>query len=132
MAETFFKIRKKGSDPPLYSTGGQSPKWKKKGKKWNSIHHVKLHLGHVVNAVQHHGRYGRMQFVNGTYCNYDEAEVVIFEATPVETKDIQVLLDEIEAKQAAKRKAAQATRIKRAQDQEKAELRRLQAKYPNT
>lgn len=37
-----FKI--KDSATGLFSTGGMSPDWTKRGKTWNGINHVKSHL----------------------------------------------------------------------------------------
>lgn len=37
-----FKI--KDSVTGLFSTGGMSPNWTKRGKTWNQINHVKTHL----------------------------------------------------------------------------------------
>jgi hypothetical protein len=40
--EALYKIRDKRTG--LYSTGGYSPNWTKKGKTWTNIGHVKNHI----------------------------------------------------------------------------------------
>jgi hypothetical protein len=41
-----YKIRNK--DTGLFSKGGMTPYWSKKGKTWNSFGHLKLHLSQMV------------------------------------------------------------------------------------
>ncbi len=43
-----FKI--KDSETGLFSTGGYSPNWTKRGKTWSQINHVKTHLRQHCNT----------------------------------------------------------------------------------
>lgn len=47
---TFYKLRHK--ETGLFSRGGTTPRFSKKGKTWNQIGHVRCHL------AQFRGRYG--------------------------------------------------------------------------
>ena len=61
MKEIFlFKIRDKNTG--LYSTGGMSPRWTKRGKTWNQLNHLKTHLRQFL---QHPRKY------NGSYMDVD-------------------------------------------------------------
>lgn len=46
-----YKIRHKVTG--LYSKGGASPYWSKKGKTWSSIGHLKRHIAGVVDSRYH-------------------------------------------------------------------------------
>lgn len=46
-----YKIRHKVTG--LYSKGGTSPFWSKKGKTWSSIGHLKRHIAGVVDSRYH-------------------------------------------------------------------------------
>jgi len=69
-----YAIRRRSDG--LFSTGGSSPKFTKKGKRWSTIGHVKAHLS---------------MFVGFGYDNssvYAGCELVAFEISTVETEKI--------------------------------------------
>ena len=131
MAMTFYKIRKKGEE--LYSAGGGSPRWSKRGKTWNNIGHVKNHLACQVESM----RFGPSR----NAADYADAELVTYEAKPVKAQDLNAfqasLLSERAKKEEAQRARLEADRkrrealVKQVQEaREKAELARLKKKYP--
>ena len=126
MAPTFYKIRRKGTTDQ-FSTGGATPKWSKTGKTWNHLGHVKSHLRQVNPSGQRGGF--TSQRVRDR-ADYSEAEVVTFEAVPVDAEDVSILLNKVRAKKAEERRKAQEAARKTKEDGEKAELRRLKALYP--
>lgn len=114
-----FKIRKKGTD--LYSSGGGSPRWTRKGKAWTSLGHVKNHL-----ATACHRNWGA---VGGIYTAGD-VEVVEFVVQEKTATDLAVIQQQVkDAKDKRVQKAADA--LKREQEKlERDQLRLLLEKYP--
>lgn len=107
-----YKVRKKGTD--LYSSGGSSPRWTRKGKSWSNLGHVKTHLAQFNARVV-----------------YRDAEIVTCEIQVTGTQDVLQLIQDVEAATIAKRKK-EADRIAQARkDRDLADLRRLQTMYPN-
>jgi len=108
-----------------------TPRWRKTGKTWTNIGHVKSHLRQVDWRVPSRNTYR-------TNCaDYNEAEVVTFEAVPLETLDVTVLWDQVQAKmkkEQDKRKALrEQQKQKDARREEEAErelLRKLKKKFP--
>ena len=45
-----YKIRHKITG--LYSRGGETPFWNKKGKTWSSLAHLKRHIAGVIDSRQ--------------------------------------------------------------------------------
>jgi hypothetical protein len=131
--ETFFKIRDKTSG--LFSTGGSSPGWSDKGKKWSHVGHVTNHL----NNLRGHRAYGGQ--VTRPYAN---AELVEFEAVPITGTEKDISLIRAEAKERRDKKEARAAAKKYKKDQaqlaaqavqnearERRRLAELKAKYPD-
>ena len=82
-----------------FSTGGSSPKRSKKGKTWNSLGNIKSHL--------------RLLWKQSCY---QDAEIIVFEVTEVDTGTISISDVMTDMKKAAdKRKAEQ--EIRRAKNQ---------------
>lgn len=107
-----FKIRDRATG--LYSTGGSTPRWSKRGKVWTNIGHVKLHLQQLWRDE-----------------SYPEtAEVVEFVEVEGPKTLVHDLLRAIEQQRDAVEQARQAAREVRARTLELAELARLRAKYP--
>lgn len=137
MAETiFYKVRDKATG--LFSTGGSSPRWSKKGKVWGALGHVKNHLKQVV--VPRSGGFRHWYGAPQTPAKhpYENAELVTFRMVEAEAKDIQTFQAEIDAEVEQARLAAEEAEAKRkevarrqAEEAEKEQLRRLKAKYPN-
>lgn len=73
-----FKIRDR--ETGLFSTGGMSPGWSKKGKTWTARGHVTSHLTQFNSNP-----YGR-----GRATTYDNADVVEFEVVETEEGTIPV------------------------------------------
>jgi hypothetical protein len=107
----FFKIRNKTTG--LFSTGGESPGFRKAGKVWTNRGGVTSHLGLVA-------RIGQV---------YADCEIVEFEMVEVRVTTIQESLQGIADRKKA-REAENAARIAEwNRQQELAELKRLQDKY---
>jgi|APSaa5957512576_1039674.scaffolds.fasta_scaffold11333_3 hypothetical protein len=123
MSETFYKIRKKGSKPPLYSNGGSNPRWTAKGKKWSTIGHLKQHLANV----------GSSSWRNyNVDADYVDGEIVEFVAKPKgKPKDVADLLSEVRQKKLEDEAAREAALREERRQEELRRLRELQAKYPD-
>ena len=123
----FYKIRRKGTSDQ-FSTGGATPKWSKTGKTWNKRGHVTSHLAQVNPP----GRRGGWASQNVTgMADYSEAEIVTFEAQPVEVEDVSIRLAQIKARKDKERQEREEARRRRRENAERAELRRLKKKFPN-
>ena len=118
----YFKIRKKGSDPQLFSTGGALPTWNKNGKAWTNIGHIKSHLHQVTTR--------RNRWGNRPRANYDEAEVVHFKMVEVGTQPLQEVRDAVKLAREAKQRRLEEGRKRRTESDERVELARLKAKFP--
>lgn len=131
MALTYFKIRRKGTTDQ-FSSGGSVPIWAKQGKTWTDIGHIKSHLRQVDQR-----RKPCRSSYRQDYADYDEAEIVTFEAVPVEVMDVSVLWDLVQAKMKAKQAKIEAEQEQQRQEaarrEEEAErelLRKLKKKFP--
>lgn len=62
LAKTIYEYRLLDTATGLYSTGGWDPKWRKQGKTWHSINHVKAHITYWR---------GKYRQYNPTTGNYD-------------------------------------------------------------
>jgi len=134
MSTQVYKIRDKVTG--LFSAGGSEPRWTKKGRAWSSMVHLKSHIANLILRLPsgwgHPNRWGRAPHP------YATAEVVVFEVSESGTQDVSVVLaevakakwDEQAAKEALQRKD-EADRASAKEADERAQLRRLQAKYPN-
>lgn len=71
-----YKIKNKDG---LFSTGGKSPKFKKKGKSWSSLGHLKNHLTLVNEYPNFHNIYKDCVVVT-----YELTEVELAGTFPVE------------------------------------------------
>lgn len=109
----YYKIHKKGTD--LYSTGGMTPDWSKKGKVWTNIGHLKNHLHGLMNGA----------------VDYRDAEIIELEMTPVGIpRSVQDMLQELQEEKDRQRREQEAVWAKQREDHEKEQLRLLRAKYP--
>ena len=107
-----FKIRDRATG--LYSTGGSTPRWSKRGKVWTNIGHVKQHLQQLWRDE-----------------SYPEtAEIVEFVEVEGPKTSVHDLLRTIAQQRNAAEQERQTAREARARTLELAELARLQAKYP--
>jgi len=75
-----FKIRRKADG--LYSTGGSTPSWNKRGKTWYAVSHVKNHLN--LFKPQWRGDDDRTAIV------YSGCEIVVYELTTAEIETLDV------------------------------------------
>ena len=113
---TVFKIRSKTTG--LFSTGGQSPGWSKKGKTWNMRGHISTHLSGLY-------RTGRE-----TYTNH-QAEVVecIIREENVATVPVSEWIADVERRKADKETARKNATEDRLRQQRYAEYQRLQKEF---
>lgn len=102
----------------LYSTGGSSPKFTKRGKIWTNIGHVKSHI-HMLD------KYGR-----ATYRNECHLQTYFITETITDVKPIFVLMEELDAINRTKEQAARDESRSRRERTEREQLRALQIKYP--
>lgn len=109
---TIYKIRNKKSG--LFSKGGLSPSFSKKGKIWNGIGPLKLHFN---------------QFIGSTY--YEDCEVVEYELVEAEVA-VSDCSDWMQASLERRKQREQERKIKAQQwrvEQELRELERLRKKF---
>lgn len=127
MSAKVYKIRHKQTG--LFSSGGTTPKWTKKGKAWSALGHLKSHISQVEAPRAYPAWYrGRGP---AHIHPYTDAEVVVFEQVEAETRDVMDLIDEVAHAKLDKEAARDAASLKAHEDREKAELARLRAKYPD-
>jgi len=109
--ETLLKIRNPRTG--LYSTGGTTPRWTKKGKVWRGVGPLKNHLNLIRGRV------------------YEGCEVVEFEMhiEEADTYPVQALLDAHRAKREEVERARKERIAKRKEAVERAQLRHLLHKY---
>jgi len=82
-----YMIRRKSDG--LFSSGGMSPKFDKKGKIWGTVGALKNHL---VFAYDNYYNRGSVK-LNANFYPYLECEIVVFELTPEEKPAPFVLSD---------------------------------------
>lgn len=114
--ETTYKIRNVYSG--LYSTGGTTPSFSKKGKEWKRIGDLKCHLGQLQSWRRHDP--------------YKDCELIELTKVIQETesaKPLSQFLQEIENQKMKKEREAEERYNKRIEAQERAELKRLREKY---
>ena len=112
MPPTVYKIRRKSDG--LFSTGGTSPTFTKKGKAWSGKGPLHLHLS---------------QFNNGRV--YEGCEIVGFEYVEAGTRDVQEAFNDLK-KAHEKKEAAYLERVQKdREERDRAQLRSLRAKYPD-
>ena len=113
MTETFYKIRNRKTG--LFSRGGMSPRFDKKGKVWKKPGHITSHLNQLSpkSAI------------------YADCDRVTFEVTVVETEALPLASVIAERQEKARKKVeAQKVAAKQAEEQrERAMLKALQTKY---
>ena len=125
MPSIYYKVRQKGTE--LYSTGGSTPKWTKKGKVWSGIGSLKNHLVQVETPR----RTSWSVLGHVPVHPYRDAEIVVMVMKETETmspmemlRDLRVKKDETKAKQLELSR-------KQTEEAERQHLRNLQAKYPD-
>lgn len=88
-----YKIRHKITG--LYSRGGSSPFWNKKGKTWSTLGHLKRHIANVVDS-----RYHKMNDM----VNWEIIEIEVSETlTPICTAQ-DIALEKVKKNQEQKQK----------------------------
>lgn len=70
-----YKIRNKEG---LYSTGGTSPRWTKKGKSWSQLNHVRSHIT-LVKTISGKDKYE----IRPDLYPYNNCVLVTFQETEV-------------------------------------------------
>lgn len=106
-----YKIRDLATG--LFSTGGSTPRWSKRGKVWTNLGHVKRHLQQLWRDAAYP----------------ETAEVVEFieaEGPKISVQDLLQVIKQQRDALALERQAAQESRIRKL---ELKELARLQEKY---
>lgn len=69
-----YKIRNKNG---LFSTGGTTPRWKKKGKTWTSFQYVQAHLNMICKYCE---KYKYLDpYVNCVVVEYSVTENLIYD-----------------------------------------------------
>lgn len=113
---TVFKIRSKTTG--MFSTGGQSPGWSKKGKTWNMRGHVSTHLSGLY-------RTGRETY------RANDAEVVecVIREENVATVPVAEWIADVERRKADKETARANASAERQRQQRYAEYQRLQREF---
>jgi hypothetical protein len=113
MKISLYKIRHKTTG--LFSSGGAHPRWTKKGKAWTNIGHIKTHFQGVPDHILR--------------STYKDAEIVEYEVTELNAREMTEIFDEIATAKIAKAKKIEAARKKATEDRERALLSSLQKKY---
>lgn len=113
---TVFKIRSKTTG--LFSTGGQSPGWSKKGKTWNMRGHISTHLVGLYTT-------GRAEY------RKHDAEVIecIIREENVATVPVSEWIADVERRKADKENARKNAAEDRQRQQRYAEYQRLQKEF---
>lgn len=113
---TVFKIRSKTTG--MFSTGGQSPGWSKKGKTWNMRGHISTHLA-GLDAT------GRAEY------RKHDAEVVecVIREENVATVSVADWLADVECRKADKEAARKNAHDERMRAQRFAEYQKLQKEF---
>lgn len=113
---TVFKIRSKTTG--MFSTGGQSPGWSKKGKTWNQRGHVSTHLSGLY-------RTGRETYRD------NQAEVVecVIREENVGVTPVSEWISAVEQRKADKELARKQAAEDRQRQQRYAEYQRLQKEF---
>jgi hypothetical protein len=87
-----YKIRNKKTG--LFSTGTMEPKWNNNGKVWRKRSHMLSHLTQFrdqwVRADKYRFRGYLEDRVTEYLCFYDNAEVVTYELTEKEARDVSL------------------------------------------
>jgi hypothetical protein len=73
-----YKIKNRDG---LFSTGGKFPKFKKKGKSWSSLGHLKNH----INLVNEYNYYNKDIYKDCVVVTYEVTEVELTGNVPVES-----------------------------------------------
>ena len=110
-----FKIRR---DDGLFSTGGQRPRFAKRGKSWATRAHVNQHLAQFNS-----------RFMHGM--PYQNCELVRYEFVEAGTTPLAEVFDEVLGNRTTKDDLAQQREIKRREAEERSQLALLRRKYPD-